>query len=150
MVLGTDMQSSLAHCEITKSLNVLNFKLSEANLTANEFSSSAQSFLASGILNEASKSKDVRVLSAFEICSAVNGDISLEDCELNDCIKMNVGQSEDLICYPPSMDVQGLKEDRSYIVIGGSKGLGFNTVAWMASRGINLNFNILKCDRNSY
>ena len=136
MVLDNDLQSSLVRCEITKTITVLNFKLLEADLTANEFSSSIYNLLGSDVLHKTvSSTKDHEVFSISDICNSLKLDGVSEEPPLFDCIGLERTEGVDMICYPPSMDVQGLKGDRSYIVIGGSKGLGFNTVAWMASRG---------------
>ncbi len=51
------------------------------------------------------------------------------------CLSMDLASKKQIDIGPPSMDFQGMKEDRSYIVVGGTKGLGLSTVEWMASRG---------------
>ncbi len=51
------------------------------------------------------------------------------------CFSIDFGSKKKIEIRPPSMDYQGLKEDRTYVVVGGTKGLGLNTVEWMASRG---------------
>ena len=136
MVLDNELQSSMVKCEIKKTITVLNFKILEADLTANEFSTSAYSLLTNYFISKiASLTKDPKVFSISDICSSQYVNSSSGELPLFDCIKLARTEMDDIMCYPPSMDVQGLKEDRSYIVIGGSKGLGFNTVAWMASRG---------------
>ena len=146
MVLDNEFQSSLARCEITKTITVLNVKLLEAELTADEFSDSIYSLLPTGVLDKTvSSTKSHEVFSITDICSSSNMDHGSEEPPIFDCIELKKTTKDvDIICYPPSMDVQGLKEDRSYIVIGGSKGLGFNTVAWMASRGTVLSTSSLE------
>ena len=51
------------------------------------------------------------------------------------CLEMEVGASLLRFLKPASLDYQGLKEDRTYIVAGGTRGIGLKTVQWMASRG---------------
>lgn len=134
MVLDNEVHSSLSRYETSKSITVLNYKLSEANLAVNEFSSAVNNILADGVLEAfKSDSNHTKVLPVSDICNSTKVADLFNDFTLFDCIKID---NENLLSYPASMDIQGLKEDRSYIVIGGSKGLGFNTVAWMAARGI--------------
>ncbi len=45
------------------------------------------------------------------------------------------GLKPEIVIVSGDIAFQGLKEDRSYIVVGGTKGLGLSTVEWMASRG---------------
>ena len=144
MILDNESQSSLVRCEIKKTITVLNFKILEADLTANEFSASAYSLLSNRTVSKiASLTIDAKVFSVSDICSSQNFNCSDGELSIFDCIKLASTEMDHIICYPPSMDVQGLKEDRSYVVIGGSKGLGFNTVAWMASRGKMLCLTVL-------
>ena len=136
MILNNEQQSSLARCEIKKMITVLNFKILEADITAEEFLSSAYALLANRIVRKvASDIKSQKIFAISEICNSKSAQIVGEEVPLYDCIKLVTTENDAIICYPPSMDIQGLKEDRSYVVIGGSKGLGFNTVVWMASRG---------------
>ena len=136
MILNNEQQSSLARCEIKKTVTVLNFKILEADLTADEFLSSAYTLLSNRIVQKvASDIESQKTFSVSDICNSQSAQTVREERPLFDCIKLVITENDDIICCPPSMDVQGLKEDRSYVVIGGSKGLGFNTVAWMASRG---------------
>ena len=51
------------------------------------------------------------------------------------CLEMEFGASLLRFLKPASLDYQGLKEDRTYIVAGGTRGIGLKTVQWMASRG---------------
>ena len=136
MILDNGSQSSLASCEITKTVTVLNFKLHEADLAANEFSSAMCCILANDVLCKTTQSiQNHETFSLSDICGLRNTHLANEERPPFDCISLEIAEDADINCCPPSMDVQGLKEDRSYIVIGGSKGLGFNTVAWMVSRG---------------
>ena len=136
LVLDNEVQASFTRYEICKSITVLNFKLFEAALSPNEFSSTVNNALADNLLKEAVlRPKDVRIHSVSDICNRTSLATLYDKSVLFDCIGMETQSSKSLMCYPPSMDVQGLKEDRTYIVIGGSKGLGLNTVAWMAARG---------------
>ena len=55
-----------------------------------------------------------------------------------DCVKFEAEDQAPIYLKPASIDYQGLKEDRTYIVAGGSRGIGLKTVEWMASRGKKL------------
>lgn len=57
--------------------------------------------------------------------------------ELFGCLELKVDESIPLHVTPPGLDFQGLKEDRTYIVVGGTRGIGLKTVEWMVIRGIN-------------
>ena len=70
-----------------------------------------------------------------EVCELPSFDKLLDESSPFGCLKVSLDEDEALSVQPPSMDVQGLKDDRSYIVIGGTKGIGLETVRWMASRG---------------
>ena len=50
-------------------------------------------------------------------------------------LKLEVEDSIPMYLKPASLDYQGLKDDRTYIVAGGTRGIGLKTVQWMASRG---------------
>ena len=78
-----------------------------------------------------------------EVCELQNFDRLLDESSPFGCLKVSLDEDEPLSVHPASMDVQGLKEDRSYIVIGGTKGIGLETVRWMASRGKHM-----ICNRN--
>ena len=54
---------------------------------------------------------------------------------LFDCLEMEIDGRLPLFLKPASLDYQGLKEERTYIVAGGTRGIGLKTVQWMASRG---------------
>ena len=51
------------------------------------------------------------------------------------CLNLEAKDEAPLYIKPASLDYQGLKDDRTYIVAGGSRGIGLKTVEWMASRG---------------
>ena len=134
MILNNEQQSSLARCEIKKMITVLNFKILEADLTATEFLSSAYTLLANRIVRKvASNIESQNIFAISEICNSQSAQAVGEEVPLYDCIKLVPTENDGIICYPPSMDVQGLKEDRSFDWL--EEGLGLNTVAWMASRG---------------
>ena len=52
-----------------------------------------------------------------------------------DCLNLETKDDVPIYLKPASLDYQGLKDDRTYIVTGGSRGIGLKTVEWMASRG---------------
>ena len=52
-----------------------------------------------------------------------------------DCLELECYDRLPMFIRPASMDYQGLKDDRTYIVGGGTRGIGLKTVQWMASRG---------------
>ena len=78
---------------------------------------------------------DVKSLEIAEVCHNSNEEKLFDQLLDFCCVKMSMKEEDSLRLYAASMDIQGLKEDRTYIVIGGTKGLGLNTVKWMASRG---------------
>ena len=55
-----------------------------------------------------------------------------------DCLNLETEDDVSLYIKAASLDYQGLKDDRTYIVAGGTRGIGLKTVEWMASRGKNL------------
>ena len=77
----------------------------------------------------------VKSLEMAEVCQNSKGERFFDQLLDFCCVKMCIKEEDALRLYAASMDIQGLKEDRTYIVIGGTKGLGLNTVKWMASRG---------------
>ena len=52
-----------------------------------------------------------------------------------DCLNLETEDDVSLYIKAASLDYQGLKDDRTYIVAGGTRGIGLKTVEWMASRG---------------
>ena len=52
-----------------------------------------------------------------------------------DCLELECYDRLRMFIRPASMDYQGLKDDRTYVVAGGTRGIGLKTVQWMASRG---------------
>ena len=75
-----------------------------------------------------------------DVCKLGNVEKLVEESFQFSCLKVRLDEDEGLKLHPASMDIQGLKDDRSYVVIGGTKGLGLETVKWMASRGEINNF----------
>ena len=75
-----------------------------------------------------------------DVCKLGNVEKLVEETVQFNCLKVRLDEDKWLSLHPASMDLQGLKDDRSYVVIGGTKGLGLETVKWMASRGETNNF----------
>ena len=68
------------------------------------------------------------------ITTDVKNIVSTTEATFN-CLEMECDDRLPLFLKPASLDYQGLKEDRTYIVAGGTRGIGLKTVQWMASRG---------------
>ena len=52
-----------------------------------------------------------------------------------DCWQLEADGTDRWYVTRPSLDHQGLKEDHTYIVVGGARGIGLKTVEWMVRRG---------------
>lgn len=74
------------------------------------------------------KGKDQQIMSNyFKMNTQAFASLSFSHCE-----QWTKGSMEIL---PPGIDKQGLKSDRSYMVVGGIRGFGFEVAKWMAYSG---------------
>lgn len=74
------------------------------------------------------KGKDQQIVSSyFKMNTQAFASLSFSHCE-----QWTKGSMEIL---PPGIDKQGLKSDRSYMVVGGIRGFGFEVAKWMAYSG---------------
>ena len=64
--------------------------------------------------------------------------LSADSKAMFDCLTLETEGDVPMYLTMASLDYQGLKDDRLYIVAGGTRGIGLKTVEWMASRGKNL------------
>ena len=80
------------------------------------------------------KCQDITTLKFDRVSNSISNGIKKGAKKPYSCLAL-MKYAESLEIRPPSIDFQGLKEDCSYLVVGGTKGIGLYTVAWMASRG---------------
>ena len=91
-------------------------------------------------------SQEIPRVESKNVIQFVDGEGKTADMEIGAtfyCLKFESGDQMPMYLTPASLDYQGLKDDRTYIVAGGTRGIGLKTVQWMAARGkrLNLNFN---------
>ncbi len=135
VVLDTTSKSTSNHLSIQKPITLLNIRPLVTQESHQQISKSVEAVL------PVLKSLDLTTYQQPNIDCRLIADICREPSDTFDeskafsCLKMSLEQSDPGSVFPRSMDVQGLKEDRSYVVVGGNRGLGLNTVRWMASRG---------------
>ena len=84
---------------------------------------------------------DIECNHVADICKVTDAVKAFDEKAPISCIEMEYCDKRPVQILPASMDIQGLKQDRTYIVVGGSRGLGLYTVKWMAKRG---NYSLLQ------
>ncbi len=117
-----------------RSVTIINVKPTHASLMIGESPAGITRFQSDLVSVSQTVSPASNTYEVCEICDEGFQPLPIIGKKCFSCINMDVCDKE-VPFGSPSMDVQGLKEDRSYIVIGGTKGLGLSTVNWMASRG---------------
>lgn len=81
------------------------------------------------------RSPDIRFENLNMICKSRGPIVFANKKAFFNCLQLEADNDWPLRVMPPSIDYQGLKEDRTYIVVGGARGIGLKTVEWMVSRG---------------
>lgn len=134
-IIDNDNVQTSRHYNVTSSITMLYIKPLVARLSNEDVSNAMDATIQATNQNILQHLPDVKSLEIAEVCRNSNEDKLFDQLLDFCCVKMFIKEEESLRLYAASMDIQGLKEDRTYIVIGGTKGLGLNTVKWMASRG---------------
>ena len=134
-VIDIDGNTRINEFNSKKAVTIINFRPSHVSLEiANtgtpieEYQADLSSLCQTGIPR-------IDAYEVTDICASGFQPRSSDGEQYFSCINMDVIDKE-MAFGSASIDFQGLKEDRSYVVVGGTKGLGLSTVKWMASRGI--------------
>eukprot|EP00794_Sanderia_malayensis_P013962 gene13962-15419_t len=130
-----DIKSKQAPTQYTvnSSITILNVKPLITQLSYNEVTTALEESLVLIKSPDQCRLPEVDCIDVAKLCTS-----DAEACYNSNafsCLNIAHDESSKVEVAPPSMDVQGLKEDRSYIVVGGNRGLGLYTVKWMAARG---------------